>query len=209
MAFFVRDVERDPKPAQICECVVGPVSFEHDVGAEAVSHQIIGLDKELVLGRARARIHGDVDDLLIQNDRASRASLLSAFRERKDSSLLAVSSFWEGIDAPGDTLRLVIIVKLPFAVPSTPVEAARARYVEKNGGKPFMEIALPEATLRLKQGIGRLIRSEDDKGVVVILDNRVISTYYGRVMLSSLPQCYFPDDARLCNIPDKIERFLF
>ena len=154
-------------------------------------------------------VRDDIEDLLIQDDKASRAALLSAFRENRDSSLFAVSSFWEGIDAPGDTLRLVIIVKLPFAVPSTPVEAARARHVEKNGGKPFMEIALPEATLRLKQGIGRLIRSEDDKGVVVILDNRVISTYYGRVMLSSLPQCYFPDDARLCNIPDKIERFLF
>ena len=154
-------------------------------------------------------IKDDVEDLMIQDDRASRAALLSAFRERRDSSLFAVSSFWEGIDAPGDTLRLVIIVKLPFAVPSTPIEAARAHSSERNGGKPFMEIALPEATLRLKQGLGRLIRSEDDKGVVVILDNRIISTYYGRVMLSSLPECYFPEDTMVSNMPDKIERFLY
>ena len=151
----------------------------------------------------------EIPDLLIQDDRSSRAALLSAFRERKDSSLFAVSSFWEGIDAPGDTLRLVIIVKLPFAVPSTPIEAARARHLEKNGGRPFMEISLPEATLRLKQGLGRLIRSEDDKGVVLILDTRVITTYYGRIMLSSLPECYFPEDTTLSNMPAKIERFIF
>ena len=156
-----------------------------------------------------AAVKDDIEDLMIQDDRSSRAALLSAFRKNRDSSLFAVSSFWEGIDAPGDTLRLVIIVKLPFAVPSTPIEAARAMHLEKNGGKPFMEIALPEATLRLKQGLGRLIRSEDDKGVVLILDTRIISTYYGRIMLSSLPECYFPDDAMLENIPDKIERFLF
>ena len=72
-----------------------------------------------------------------------------------------------------------------------------------------MEISLPEATLRLKQGLGRLIRSEDDKGVVLILDTRVITTYYGRIMLSSLPECYFPEDTTLSNMPAKIERFIF
>lgn len=155
------------------------------------------------------RISGDIDDLLLQDDRASRASLLASFRERKDSSLLAVSSFWEGIDAPGDTLRLVIIVKLPFSVPSTPIAAARSAHLEKSGGRPFMEIAVPEATLRLKQGLGRLIRNEEDRGVVLILDTRILSTYYGRAMLSALPRCYVPEDTMIGNIPDKIERFLF
>ena len=72
-----------------------------------------------------------------------------------------------------------------------------------------MEMTVPEATLRLKQGLGRLIRSETDKGVVLILDGRLLRKGYGRIMLSSLPECYFPDDAMLENIPDKIERFLF
>ena len=155
------------------------------------------------------RISEEVPDLLMQDDRASRAALLSAFRENRDSSLLAVSSFWEGIDAPGDTLRLVIIVKLPFSVPSTPIAKARADHLEKNGGRPFMEIAVPEATLRLKQGLGRLIRNEDDRGVVLILDTRILATYYGRSMLSSLPHCFMPEDTMIGNIADKIERFLF
>ena len=128
---------------------------------------------------------------------------------RMGSTVFAVSSFWEGVDAPGDTLRLVIIVKLPFTVPSTPIVKARSNAMERKGLSPFMEMTVPEATLRLKQGLGRLIRSETDKGVVLILDGRLLRKGYGRIMLSSLPECYIPEDAMLGNIESKIERFLY
>ncbi len=150
-----------------------------------------------------------VDKLLIQDDRIPRNTLLERFRKDKDSSLFAVSSFWEGVDAPGDTLRLVIIVKLPFTVPSTPIVKARSNAMERKGLSPFMEMTVPEATLRLKQGLGRLIRSETDKGVVLILDGRLLRKGYGRIMLASLPECYIPEDAMLGNIESKIERFLY
>ena len=81
--------------------------------------------------------------------------------------------------------------------------------IEKRGGRVFFEMSLPQATLKLKQGLGRLIRSEEDRGVVLILDNRILSHGYGRVMLSSLPECYIPEDASLGNIASKIERFLY
>ncbi len=155
------------------------------------------------------RLREDIPSLMIQDDRMSRAALLRDFRHKKDSSLFAVSSFWEGVDAPGDTLRLVIIVKLPFTVPSTPVALARSENMRKNGAEPFMEMAVPEATLKLKQGLGRLIRTESDRGVVLILDGRILRKGYGRMMLSSLPDCYIPEDTMLSNIGDKIERFLY
>ena len=150
-----------------------------------------------------------LDDLLVQDDRTPRSRLLERFRRNRDSSLFAVSSFWEGVDAPGDTLRLVIIVKLPFTVPSTPIVRARSEAMDRNGGSSFMEMIVPEATLRLKQGIGRLIRTETDKGVVLILDSRILRKGYGRVMVSSLPECYIPEDAMLGNLGEKIERFLY
>lgn len=150
-----------------------------------------------------------IKGLMLQDERASKARLLAEFREKKDSSLFAVSSFWEGVDIPGDTLRLVIIVKLPFTVPSTPIVKARSDNFTKQGLSPFIEMTIPDATLRLKQGIGRLIRTESDRGVVLILDGRIIRKGYGRMMISSLPDCYIPEDTALSNIGDKIERFLY
>ena len=150
-----------------------------------------------------------ISPLLVQNDRTPRAQLLEAFRKGEDTSLLAVSSFWEGVDAPGSTLRLVIIVKIPFTVPSTPIVKARSAAIDKSGSSSFMEMVVPEATLRLKQGLGRLIRTETDRGVVLILDGRILRKSYGRLMISSLPDCYFPEDVTISSIGDKIERFLY
>lgn len=165
----------------------------------------------VMLEEVYRRAKEDLSDyeLLVQDGKTSKNVLLNRFKNSRDSSLFATSSFWEGVDVPGDTLRLLIIVKLPFETPSAPILRARVDNMKKDGDNPFMSIYLPETTIKLKQGIGRLIRSENDKGVVLILDNRILSKSYGRVMLSSLPEGYIPDDTVLENIPDKIERFLY
>ncbi len=159
-----------------------------------------------------SRVKEELKDMtvLCQEESGSKSVLLNRFKNDVDSSLFATSSFWEGVDAPGETLRLVIIVKLPFSVPTEPINMARIENLNKESpNSGFMKLTLPEAIIKLKQGIGRLIRNEEDKGVVLLLDNRILSKGYGRMMLSSLPPGYIPDDAMKSNIPDKIERFLF
>ena len=117
-----------------------------------------------------------------------RTRLLERFKTDTASVLFATSSFWEGIDTPGDALKVVIICKLPFMVPTDPVIAARMEAVERRGGNQFMEYMLPEAVIRLKQGFGRLMRRSTDSGVVAILDSRIIRKAYGRVFINSLPE---------------------
>ena len=117
----------------------------------------------------------------------SRQSLLEQFKEEKDSVLLAVASFWEGIDVTGESLSCVIIDKLPFEVPSDPVIAARMEKLKEDGGNPFMDFQVPRAVLTLRQGVGRLMRSATDSGVIVILDVRLFTKFYGKRFLKSLP----------------------
>jgi ATP-dependent DNA helicase DinG len=117
-----------------------------------------------------------------------RGSLLEKFRNTKGAVLLATGAFWEGVDVPGDALSMVIIDKLPFASPSDPLAAARMHRVQESGNDPFNDYQLPQAALALRQGFGRLIRRTDDRGIVAILDNRILSRRYGRVFLSTLPQ---------------------
>ena len=119
----------------------------------------------------------------------SRSQMLEAFKRDTDSVLFGTSSFWEGVDVRGESLSNVIITKLPFEVPTHPVMEAKIKQVEEQGGNSFMEFSLPEAILRLKQGFGRLIRTKTDKGMVVILDPRVITKFYGKQFLNSLPPC--------------------
>ncbi len=116
-----------------------------------------------------------------------RTRLLERFKTDTASVLFATSSFWEGIDSPGDTLKVVIICKLPFMVPTDPVIAARMEAVEQRGGNQFMEYMLPEAVIRLKQGFGRLMRRGTDSGVVAVLDSRIVRKAYGRIFINSLP----------------------
>jgi ATP-dependent DNA helicase DinG len=124
--------------------------------------------------------------LLVQGE-APREQLLRRFREAGNAVLLGTASFWEGVDVKGDALRLVIIEKLPFASPDDALTRARIEHLKAQGGNAFREYQLPEAALTLKQGVGRLIRSETDRGVVVICDPRIVDKPYGRVFRSSLP----------------------
>ncbi|MDR2718652.1 MAG: ATP-dependent DNA helicase DinG [Treponema sp.] len=117
-----------------------------------------------------------------------RSRLLQTFLADTRSVLFATDSFWEGVDAPGDTLRLVILCRLPFRTPNDPVFEARREAVEKNGGNPFMELSLPAAVMKFKQGFGRLMRRSSDRGVVAVLDSRLIKKRYGDFFLQSLPE---------------------
>jgi ATP-dependent DNA helicase DinG len=124
---------------------------------------------------------------------APKPELLETFRRRGDAVLFASASFWEGVDVPGHALRLVVIDKLPFDVPTDPLVRARCRQLEADGGAPFMDYLVPSAALALKQGFGRLIRSRADRGVVAVLDRRLSARGYGKVFLDSLPpasRCY-------------------
>jgi ATP-dependent DNA helicase DinG len=124
--------------------------------------------------------------LLLQGT-APRKALLEQFRETPNAVLFGTSSFWQGVDVQGEQLSCVIIDKLPFAVPSDPVVAARSRAITEEGGNAFYEYQVPSAVITLKQGFGRLIRSLDDRGVLVMLDPRIQQQRYGRVFLESLP----------------------
>jgi ATP-dependent DNA helicase DinG len=118
---------------------------------------------------------------------APRKALLDEFRATPNSVLFGTSSFWQGVDVQGEALSCVIIDRLPFAVPNDPVVQARMKAIEDAGGKPFFEYQVPEAVLTLKQGFGRLIRSLEDRGVLVLLDPRIRRQRYGQTFLASLP----------------------
>ncbi|MDD3815309.1 MAG: ATP-dependent DNA helicase [Desulfocapsaceae bacterium] len=124
--------------------------------------------------------------VLVQG-RASRQALLARFKETTDSVLLAVASFWEGVDVPGNSLSCVIIDKLPFEVPSDPVIQARIQAINDGGGKPFFDFQVPRAILTLRQGVGRLMRAASDCGVIAIMDVRLFTKGYGRSFRASLP----------------------
>lgn len=126
----------------------------------------------------------------------SKAGLLDRFRKTSNAVLFATSSFWQGVDVRGEQLSCVIIDKLPFAVPSDPVVAARTRFIDDNGGKSFFEYSVPQAVITLKQGIGRLIRSKTDKGVIALLDTRLRTKSYGRDFLNSLPRMRITSDLK-------------
>jgi Rad3-related DNA helicase/REP element-mobilizing transposase RayT len=134
--------------------------------------------------------------VLIQGQDLTPRQLLAQFRELDDAVLFGTSSFWQGIDVQGHKLRNVIIVKLPFSVPDEPIIEAKHEHIQRTGGNPFMDLSLPEAIIRLKQGFGRLIRSKTDKGIVVVLDSRVKTKRYGKQFLDALP------DVRIVEVRD-------
>ena len=125
--------------------------------------------------------------LYIQGKNIPRSKLLSMFRKDNNGVLFGTDSFWTGVDVPGDSLSNVIVTRIPFAVPSHPLIESRLEQIEKIGGNPFLEYSVPEAILKLRQGVGRLIRSTSDKGFVVILDNRILKKKYGKAFIRALP----------------------
>ena len=123
----------------------------------------------------------------LKQGETGRHALLAHFRKDRNAVLFGTDSFWEGVDVKGEALRLVIITRLPFQVPTEPVQQARSEQVEAGGGDSFREFSIPQAVIKFRQGFGRLIRSRDDRGAVLILDRRITTKGYGKIFLRSLP----------------------
>ncbi len=147
------------------------------------------------------RISYEIEYPTLLQGTGPRHALLEEFRSTPHCVLFATSSFWQGVDVPGEQLSCVIIDKLPFAVPNDPVVEARIRKIREGGGNPFYDYQIPQAALALKQGFGRLIRSRTDRGVLALLDNRITKKQYGQVFFDSLPDYGFTTDL------DDVEKF--
>jgi ATP-dependent DNA helicase DinG len=181
---------------------------------DAAAEEILGL---LELSRGRAfvlftsyanmnavaeRIAGRIRYPVFIQGEAPKPVLLDTFRETPHAVLLATASFWQGVDVAGEQLSCVIVDKLPFASPGDPVVAARIERLRSRGGNPFAEYQVPVAVLMLKQGLGRLIRTSSDTGILAVLDSRLLRKSYGQRFLESLPP------ARLVHELAEVERFL-
>src|ERR1700734_2622984 len=147
------------------------------------------------------RVSSSVGFPLLLQGTAPKSVLLDRFRTTPNAVLFATASFWQGVDVPGAQLSCVIVDKLPFAVPSDPIVAARVRALQDDGRNPFSEFQVPQAVLALKQGFGRLIRTKTDRGVLALLDTRIERMPYGKIFLESLPRYATTHDLR------DVERF--
>ena len=128
-------------------------------------------------------------ELLQQGAGQDRSKLIKRFKKDSRSVLFGTDSFWQGVDVPGQALSNVIIVRLPFAVPNRPLLAGRLAEIRSAGGNPFFDYQLPSAIIKFKQGFGRLVRNKSDRGIVVILDSRIITKRYGKAFIGAIPKC--------------------
>jgi DNA polymerase-3 subunit epsilon/ATP-dependent DNA helicase DinG len=155
----------------------------------------------------RSGIRDDLEGMgfkvLAQGVDGTPRNLLETFLQRPETVLLGTASFWEGVDIPGGALKAIVMARLPFNVPTEPVFAARSQLFED----PFNQYAVPQSVLRFRQGFGRLIRGEEDRGVVIVLDQRILSRPYGRVFLESLPGCTVMKGS-LRELPEAIQRWI-
>jgi ATP-dependent DNA helicase DinG len=181
---------RSPEWAKAAAAEVIKILNETDGRAFVLSTSFAGMRSLYEL------VAPEVDFPCFLQGSASKAGLLEKFRETPNAVLFATSSFWQGVDVRGEQLSCVIIDKLPFAVPSDPVVAARQRYIDDQGGSSFFEYSVPQAIIALKQGLGRLIRSATDRGVLAVLDPRLRTKAYGRLFLESLPPCRITSDVK-------------
>ncbi|MGX7243705.1 helicase C-terminal domain-containing protein [Enterococcus quebecensis] len=168
------------------------------------SHEILSS----VYYRLHPQFLNEGRELLAQGISGSRERILKRFAYSKNSVLLGADSFWEGVDLPGDALSLLIVTRLPFENPKRPFVKARYDYLEEKGIQPFTHEALPKAALRLRQALGRLIRSENDRGALVVLDRRLITAKYGKRMIKALPKSLPVKEAALTEITSELKEFL-
>ena len=140
-------------------------------------------------GELRNELESENIEVLMQGEGISRRNLLHSFRENTNSVLLGLDSFWLGVDVPGESLSNLIITRLPFFVPDHPLIRARLEYIDTKGGNSFMDYSLPEAILKFRQGIGRLIRHKTDTGIIAVLDPRIITKSYGKHFINSIDEC--------------------
>src|SRR5437588_7905599 len=176
-------VERTGKTAQFLALNAAPVDLA------PVLRRMIYRDMQQVAGEMQKFFAEKKMNLLLQGGGAPRSKLLEQFKTTPRSVLFGTDSFWGGVDVPGEALSNVIITRLPFAVPDTPLIEAKLELVQERGGDAFTEYSLPEAILKLRQGVGRLIRTKTDHGIIVILDNRIVTKPYGRAFMQALPKC--------------------
>jgi ATP-dependent DNA helicase DinG len=154
----------------------------------------------------KTRLENEEFTLIAQGvSSGSRAKLTKNFKQNDQAILFGTSSFWEGVDIPGEDLSCIVIVRLPFSPPDNPVIAARSEKIKADGGNPFFDLSLPQAIIRFKQGFGRLIRTSSDKGAVFVFDTRIVTTRYGKNFIRSLPSVPTiegPLDDLLLNLQD-------
>ena len=200
-----------PEPSQYREYLAYSCEAIRELIGISEGGALILFTSYAMLGDVHERIAADLEAqglTVLRQGEENRYQLMKQFVSDEKSVLFATQSFWEGVDAPGDTLRLLIVCKLPFSVPTEPIFYAKKLLVESNGGNSFFELSLPEAIIKLKQGFGRLMRTSSDRGVVCILDSRLTTKRYGPQVIASLPK------TRICHgtkgrIIEQVEDFLY